>query len=159
MDAPPRNPERHDIPRNPDKYPPASSSKNTYPHLSTNTDKNGSTPSNRPQRQSSFLNLALTPLRSQSKQFRQSYENLVALANAQEALKQTRRAVWRDRGEPPVELTSVEECFEHAMRGGARMSFFLSFLAKSRPPNTPFHVCSEEALILAALDWLLTLLR
>ncbi|CAG7853131.1 SubName: Full=Uncharacterized protein {ECO:0000313/EMBL:CCA72720.1} [Serendipita indica DSM 11827] len=120
MDAPPRNPER-ELPRNPDKYAVPSSSKGAYPYLQTDADKNGSTPSSdRPQRQSSFLNLALTPLRSQSKQIRQSYENLVALANAQEALKQTRRAVWRDRGEPPVELTSVEECFEHAMRGGAR---------------------------------------
>ncbi|KAG8786646.1 hypothetical protein FRC15_010986 [Serendipita sp. 397] len=82
-----------------------------------NTSSSGS---GRPPRQSSFLNLALTPLNRQSKQLRQSYENLVALANAQEALKQTRRMVWRDRGEPAVELHSVEDCFEHAMRGGAR---------------------------------------
>lgn len=85
--------------------------------------------SERPSRQSSFLNLTnlnFTPLSSQSrKQFKQSYENLVALANAQEALRQTKRMVWRDRGEPAVELESVEECFEHALRGGARTcSFF-----------------------------------
>lgn len=46
----------------------------------------------------------------------------MALANAQEALKQTRRMVWRNRGEPAVELETVEECFEHALRGGARKS-------------------------------------
>ncbi|PVF95509.1 hypothetical protein CPB86DRAFT_711129 [Serendipita vermifera] len=76
----------------------------------------------RPPRQSSFLNnITFTPLTKESrKQFRQSYENLVALANAQEALVQTRRMVWRDRGEPATELDSVEECFEHALRGGAR---------------------------------------
>jgi hypothetical protein len=51
----------------------------------------------------------------------------VALANAQEALKQTRRMVWRNRGEPAVELETVEECFEHALRGGARKFAFLAF--------------------------------
>lgn len=65
------------------------------------------------------MNLAFTPLQSR-KQLRQSYENLVALANAQEALQQTRKIVWRDRGEPAVELGSIEEVFEHALRGGAR---------------------------------------
>jgi hypothetical protein len=64
-------------------------------------------------------------------QLKQSYENLVALANAREVLHQTRREairhgkqvrkmVWRDRGEPPVELRSVEDCIEHAVRGGSR---------------------------------------
>jgi hypothetical protein len=80
----------------------------------------------RPPRQSSFLNnITFTPLTRESrKQFRQSYENLVALANAQEALVQTRRMVWRDRGEPATELNNVEECFEHALRGGARTLSF-----------------------------------
>jgi hypothetical protein len=67
----------------------------------------------------SFTPLSLPQLQSR-KQLRQSYENLVALANAQEALQQTRKIVWRDRGEPAVELASVEEVFEHALRGGAR---------------------------------------
>jgi hypothetical protein len=48
---------------------------------------------------------------------RASYDNLVALANAQERLRGT---VWRDRGEPVTELESVDECVLHAARGGLR---------------------------------------
>ncbi|KAF8432934.1 hypothetical protein L210DRAFT_3412832 [Boletus edulis BED1] len=48
-----------------------------------------------------------------------SFENLVALANHQE-LKEARKIIWRDRGEPAVDLTDVWECIEHAGRGGLR---------------------------------------
>ena len=50
-----------------------------------------------------------------------SFDNLVALANYQERLKDARRVVWRDRGEQTVELQTVRECLEHAARGGIRM--------------------------------------
>ncbi|KAF8589623.1 hypothetical protein K439DRAFT_324565 [Ramaria rubella] len=49
-----------------------------------------------------------------------SFENLVALANDQERLKDARKMVWRDRGEPAVELTTIFQCLEHALRGGVR---------------------------------------
>lgn len=97
---------------------------------------------------SSLAAFVLTPLSSFSQtsqafpQLKQSYENLVALANAREALRQTRREavkhgkqvrkmVWRDRGEPPVELRSVEDCIEHAVRGGSRKYRFLRVLLES----------------------------
>ncbi|KAH7905838.1 hypothetical protein BJ138DRAFT_1072359 [Hygrophoropsis aurantiaca] len=49
-----------------------------------------------------------------------SFENLVALANHQERLKEARKIIWRDRGEPAVELDGLWECVEHAGRGGMR---------------------------------------
>ncbi|KAH8118868.1 hypothetical protein DFH11DRAFT_704915 [Phellopilus nigrolimitatus] len=49
-----------------------------------------------------------------------SFENLVVLANYQEALLDARKMVWRDRGEPAVELSTLSECAEHAARGGLR---------------------------------------
>ncbi|KIJ69733.1 hypothetical protein HYDPIDRAFT_142266 [Hydnomerulius pinastri MD-312] len=49
-----------------------------------------------------------------------SFENLVALANHQERLKEARKIIWRDRGEPAVELEGIWECIEHAGRGGMR---------------------------------------
>lgn len=52
----------------------------------------------------------------------QSFENLVALANYEERLREARKIVWRDRGEKPVELTDIWECLEHAGRGGIRTS-------------------------------------
>jgi len=47
-----------------------------------------------------------------------SFENLVALANHQERLREARKIVWRKRGEPAVELEDLWECMEHAGRGG-----------------------------------------
>ena len=47
-----------------------------------------------------------------------SFENLVALANHQERLKEARKMVWRDRGQPVVEMSTLQECFRHAMSGG-----------------------------------------
>lgn len=49
-----------------------------------------------------------------------SFDNLVALANHQERLKEARKMVWRDRGEPAAELNDLWECAEHAARGGVR---------------------------------------
>ena len=53
-----------------------------------------------------------------------SFENLVAMANAQERLKEARKMVWRDKGEPVVELDSLEACLAHAMSGGISESRF-----------------------------------
>lgn len=49
-----------------------------------------------------------------------SFENLVALANYEERLKEARKIVWRDRGELPTEVQDFWECLEHAGRGGMR---------------------------------------
>ncbi|KAJ7640705.1 hypothetical protein DFH06DRAFT_1477655 [Mycena polygramma] len=49
-----------------------------------------------------------------------SFENLVALANYQERLKGARKIVWRDRGQPVVELPTLKDCLEHAGTGGFR---------------------------------------
>lgn len=47
-----------------------------------------------------------------------SFENLVALANYEERLKEARKIVWRDRGELPAEVQDFWECLEHGARGG-----------------------------------------
>lgn len=57
----------------------------------------------------------LTPRRAVA-----SFDNLVALANHQERLKEARKIIWRDRGEPAVELADIWECIEHAGRGSLR---------------------------------------
>lgn len=49
-----------------------------------------------------------------------SFDNLVALANHQERLREARKMVWRDRGEPVVELDTMRACLEHAASGGLR---------------------------------------
>ncbi|KAF8205409.1 hypothetical protein K438DRAFT_1579827 [Mycena galopus ATCC 62051] len=49
-----------------------------------------------------------------------SFENLVALANYQERLKGARKIVWRDRGQPVVELPTLTRCLEHAATGAFR---------------------------------------
>lgn len=46
-----------------------------------------------------------------------SFENLVALANYEERLREARKIVWRDRGERPVECEDYWDCLEHASRG------------------------------------------
>lgn len=63
----------------------------------------------------SFSGIEFVPKRAM-----QSFENLVALANYEERLREARKIVWRDRGEKPVELTDLWECAEHAGRGGMR---------------------------------------
>ena len=49
-----------------------------------------------------------------------SFENLVALANDQERLKEARKIIWRDRGDPVVHLETMREVLKHAAQGGAR---------------------------------------
>ncbi|KAK0465639.1 hypothetical protein IW261DRAFT_1523426 [Armillaria novae-zelandiae] len=49
-----------------------------------------------------------------------SFENLVALANDQERIKEARQMVWRVKGQPVVELDDVESCLKHAAVGGLR---------------------------------------
>lgn len=51
-----------------------------------------------------------------------SFDNLVALANYEERLREARKIVWRDRGQKPIELRTLWECLEHGARGGLRMS-------------------------------------
>lgn len=66
-----------------------------------------------PKRAPSYINF--TPRRAMA-----SFENLVALANYEEHLKEARKMVWRDRGEPAVEVGDLGECIEHGLRGGLR---------------------------------------
>ncbi|KAJ7717024.1 hypothetical protein B0H16DRAFT_1612354 [Mycena metata] len=49
-----------------------------------------------------------------------SFENLVSLANYQERLKGARKIVWRDRGQPVIELPTLKDCLEHAGKGAFR---------------------------------------
>ncbi|EJD53160.1 hypothetical protein AURDEDRAFT_180722 [Auricularia subglabra TFB-10046 SS5] len=50
-----------------------------------------------------------------------SFDNLVSLANDQEALRQAaRKLVWRDRGEPVTQLNDLHDCLVHAAKGAAR---------------------------------------
>ncbi|EIN11011.1 hypothetical protein PUNSTDRAFT_100954 [Punctularia strigosozonata HHB-11173 SS5] len=49
-----------------------------------------------------------------------SFDNLVALANHQERLREARKVIWRDRGEPIAHIEDIYESFEHAGRGGLR---------------------------------------
>ncbi|KAI0301520.1 hypothetical protein B0F90DRAFT_306522 [Multifurca ochricompacta] len=49
-----------------------------------------------------------------------SFDNLVVLANYEERLREARRMVWRDRGEPAVEVHDLWECLGHGTRGGFR---------------------------------------
>lgn len=51
-----------------------------------------------------------------------SFDNLVVLANYEERLREARKMVWRDRGEPAVEVHDLWECLEHGLRGGLRAS-------------------------------------
>jgi len=51
-----------------------------------------------------------------------SFDNLIVLANYEEHLRDARKMVWRDRGEPAVEVHDLWECLEHGLRGGLRAS-------------------------------------
>jgi len=57
--------------------------------------------------------LSFTPRRAMA-----SFENLVAMANHQERLKEARKMVWRDRGQPVVQVDTLQQCLRHAMAGG-----------------------------------------
>ncbi|KAJ7822258.1 hypothetical protein B0H14DRAFT_2519014 [Mycena olivaceomarginata] len=59
-------------------------------------------------------------LLSQSPSATVSFENLVALANYQERIKDARKIVWRDRGQPVVDLHTLRDCLDHAGVGGLR---------------------------------------
>jgi hypothetical protein len=63
----------------------------------------------------SFNGIEFVPRRAM-----QSFENLVALANYEERLREARRIVWRDKGEKPVEMEDIWDVIEHAARGGIR---------------------------------------
>ncbi len=64
--------------------------------------------------------LSFTPKRSIA-----SFENLVALANYQERLKDARKMVWRDRGQPVTDLPDLKACLEHAATGGLSEDAFV----------------------------------
>ncbi|KAJ7859259.1 hypothetical protein B0H13DRAFT_2237517 [Mycena leptocephala] len=49
-----------------------------------------------------------------------SFENGVALANYRGRLKHARKMVWRNRGQPIVDLPTLRHCLEHAGAGGLR---------------------------------------
>lgn len=70
-----------------------------------------------PRRQSSYL--TFTPRRAIA-----SFDNLVVLANYEEHLREARKMVWRDRGEPAVDIHDIQECLVHGVLGAIRV--FLS---------------------------------
>jgi len=80
-----------------------------------------------PRRQSSYL--TFTPRRSAIA----SFDNLVVLANYEEHLREARKMVWRDRGEPSVDIHDINECLVHGARGALRMFPFHRPLAKFYP--------------------------
>ncbi|KAF8506075.1 hypothetical protein F5888DRAFT_1840039 [Russula emetica] len=67
-----------------------------------------------PRRQSSYL--TFTPRRSAIA----SFDNLVVLANYEEHLREARKMVWRDRGEPAIDIHDIHECLVHGARGALR---------------------------------------
>ena len=99
-------------PLTPCDTPPESSSPTHPTHISLPEDSGVSTPSQPPTPSNAMY---FTPRRAMA-----SFENLVALANHQERLKEARKMVWRVRGEPVVELPDLEACLKHASLGGFR---------------------------------------
>ena len=79
-----------------------------------------------------------------------SFENLVALANHQERLKEAKKLVWRDKGQPIVEIETLQECFTHAMSGGfsecCTIHFFIYILFHAFDPKDPPRSRSISAL-------------
>jgi hypothetical protein len=61
-----------------------------------------------------------------------SFENLVALANHQERLREARKMVWRDKGQPVVELQNLRACLVHAGRGGLSTQSWLRLILTER---------------------------
>ncbi|KAF7318048.1 hypothetical protein HMN09_00312500 [Mycena chlorophos] len=60
-----------------------------------------------------------------------SFDNVVSLAiYQQERLKDARQILWREKGQPVVQLNTLRECLEHAVKGGAR-SATLAFTARA----------------------------
>ncbi|KAF7791769.1 hypothetical protein EIP86_002793 [Pleurotus ostreatoroseus] len=94
-----------------------------------------------------------------------SFENLVALANYEERLKEARRIVWRDKGETPVELESLWGCVEHAGKGATRagsiafairsgVNLILLLSRIKRIPNLYMHILHERLRLLLSLGLL-----
>jgi hypothetical protein len=79
-----------------------------------------------PRRQSSYL--TFTPRRAIA-----SFDNLVVLANYEEHLREARKMVWRDRGEPAVDIHDIHECLAHGARGALRAFSFCRSLPKFHP--------------------------
>jgi hypothetical protein len=80
-----------------------------------------------PRRQSSYL--TFTPRRSAIA----SFDNLVVLANYEEHLREARKMVWRDRGEPAIDIHDIHECLVHGARGALRAFSFRCPLPKFYP--------------------------
>ena len=55
-----------------------------------------------------------------------SFDNLVVLANYEEHLREARKMVWRDRGEPAVDIHDIHECLVHGARGALRAFSFVA---------------------------------
>jgi hypothetical protein len=79
-----------------------------------------------PRRQSSYL--TFTPRRAIA-----SFDNLVVLANYEEHLREARKMVWRDRGEPAVDIHDIHECLVHGARGALRAFSFRPSIEISSP--------------------------
>ncbi|KAH9173334.1 hypothetical protein EDB89DRAFT_1959235 [Lactarius sanguifluus] len=77
-----------------------------------------SSPYNRPESRRESPYLTFTPRRSAIA----SFDNLVVLANYEEHLREARKIVWRNRGEPAVDVHDIYECLVHGARGGLRAS-------------------------------------
>ena len=83
-----------------------------------------------PRRQPSYL--TFTPRRSAIA----SFDNLVVLANYEEHLREARKMVWRDRGEPAVDIHDIHGCLVHGAQGALRAFSF-------RRPLPKFHLLSS----------------
>ncbi len=53
------------------------------------------------------------------------FHNLVALANEQDGWGDPSKSVWREAGQPPKPLNTIQACFEHAGNGAIRGYFIL----------------------------------
>ena len=90
----------------------------TPPYRTMEFDSESPTPLTRPSSPTMEDGIHFTPKRAMA-----SFDNLIALANHQERLREARKMVWRDRGEPAAELNTLRECLEHAALGGLREWF------------------------------------
>ena len=79
-------------------------------------------------RQSSYL--TFTPRRSAIA----SFDNLVVLANYEEHLREARKIIWRDRGEPAIDIHDIHECLVHGARGALRAYFTSPSLSSTEMP-------------------------
>ncbi|KAJ7496788.1 hypothetical protein FB451DRAFT_1208789 [Mycena latifolia] len=86
-----------------------------------------------------------------------SFENLVALANYQERIKDARKVLWRDKGQPVADLPTLRDCLEHAAMGGLRsatlafniracLNLFLALLRIRRVPRAQWLALVRHAI-------------